>query len=121
MHTVSSKLGRLLCLPQPRAQPRGGVACAQAGPTLACSHRAFVGCLAVAAGVITALVANAAMRAARCFELGVRTPQFAEDFVRTSAVATGTLTLCMGLPPLGCLLWVQAPPLLVDCFVLHKS
>lgn len=67
----------------------------------------FAASLILGAGAITALVASAAMRTARSYELAVRVPQFAERFVSTSLVARAALTLCMVLPPLVSLLWVR--------------
>ena len=72
------------------------------------SLRLFAASLILASGAITALVANAAMRTARSFELAVRVPEFAEHFVATSVAAKGTLTLCMALPPVTSLFWVCA-------------
>ena len=79
----------------------------QGSAQVALSHRAVAGILILLAGAATGLLANAAMRAARGFEMAVRTPQFALEFVRMGVAARTGLLVCMALPLLTAVLWVR--------------
>lgn len=75
----------------------------------------LIAVLALLGGAITALVASASMRSARCLELAVRTPPFATRFITTTWPACALLNATMLLPPWACIMWVSFLSCLLVC------